>query len=89
MVVFLRSPFRCFSIDFHMARRLFQASGTFETITSKKMVLVGMETEKSAKCSYVVYYLTSTSFYYIRISERAKILHGIALKNRVEIRTES
>lgn len=46
MVVFLRSPFKCFSIDFHMARRLFQASGTFETITSKKMVLVGMETEK-------------------------------------------
>ena len=43
------------------------------------MVLMGMETEKSAKRSYVVYYLTSTSFYHIRISERAKILHGIAL----------
>lgn len=79
MVVFLRSAFKCFSIEFHMARRLFQASGTFEKITSKKMVLMGMETEKSAKCFYVVCYLTSTSFYLIRISERAKILHGIAL----------
>lgn len=36
MVVFLRSAFKCFSIEFHMARRLFQASGTFEKLPQRK-----------------------------------------------------
>lgn len=78
MVVFLRSAFKCFSIEFHMARRLFQASGTFEKITSKKMVLMGMETEKSAKCSYVVYYLTLRHFTilgYRNVQKYSMVLH--------------